>query len=440
MAERSDERRERRHLPAVAGQLQRPARRAGAVAARASRDSRRACDSADGVPLGDLFAFVSGLYFRGKLTYARRFARRPSRGNPIVGSGVHVITPNAGLRSPDTRVTRAAVRGVCRRRHRRRQRGVPPSARAQRARARARDRADCEVVLLGSIASPKYVDVLLAIFGDRLLFPSDFVGRGDMSRGGLLLRQRPRAWSSPYVPVAGAVRHGRAAAEAAIRSWRRAALTIPRDPATRRRSSPSDGREVRLTNLRKVFWPELGLTKGDLLQYYADDGRRAAAAPPRSRDGDEALSARRRRRVLLHETRAEPAAGLDSRSARSTTARATSSTFPMIRGSRVAAVGDQSRLHRSQSVVRAVRRRRSSGLPALRSRSRRRARRSTQVRETGARRARRARRAEDAVAREDDRVEGAARLRADRARSGAEGRLDVREGAGAGARRHAIRR
>jgi bifunctional non-homologous end joining protein LigD len=29
-------------------------------------------------------------------------------------------------------------------------------------------------------------------------------------------------------------------------------------------------KEVRLTNLRKVFWPELGLTKGDLLQYYAD--------------------------------------------------------------------------------------------------------------------------------------------------------------------------
>jgi bifunctional non-homologous end joining protein LigD len=31
-----------------------------------------------------------------------------------------------------------------------------------------------------------------------------------------------------------------------------------------------EGKEVRLTNLRKVFWPELGLTKGDLLQYYAD--------------------------------------------------------------------------------------------------------------------------------------------------------------------------
>ena len=31
-----------------------------------------------------------------------------------------------------------------------------------------------------------------------------------------------------------------------------------------------DGKEVRLTNLRKVFWPERGFTKGDLLQYYAD--------------------------------------------------------------------------------------------------------------------------------------------------------------------------
>jgi bifunctional non-homologous end joining protein LigD len=31
-----------------------------------------------------------------------------------------------------------------------------------------------------------------------------------------------------------------------------------------------DGREVRLTNLGKAFWPDLGVTKGDLLQYYAD--------------------------------------------------------------------------------------------------------------------------------------------------------------------------
>ena len=30
------------------------------------------------------------------------------------------------------------------------------------------------------------------------------------------------------------------------------------------------GRELRLTNLRKLFWPELGITKGALIQYYAD--------------------------------------------------------------------------------------------------------------------------------------------------------------------------
>ena len=42
-----------------------------------------------------------------------------------------------------------------------------------------------------------------------------------------------------------------------------------------------EGKEVRLTNLRKIFWPELGLTKGDLLQYYADV---AGALLPHIRD------------------------------------------------------------------------------------------------------------------------------------------------------------
>jgi len=65
------------------------------------------------------------------------------------------------------------------------------------------------VVLLGSIASGKYVDVLDAVFGDRLLFPSDFVGRGDMSRGGLMLRSAASREELPYVPVRGAVRHGK---------------------------------------------------------------------------------------------------------------------------------------------------------------------------------------------------------------------------------------
>jgi hypothetical protein len=164
--------------------------------------------SAEGIPLGELFAFVSALYFRGKLTYAQHFATPPEVDNPIVGRGVHVITTNAGLRSPDTRVTRAAIRQFA-------AEDIDPDNRAYRrpleqsAKALQREIGDCEVVLLGSIASPKYVDALLQIFGTQLVFPADFVGRGDMSRGGLLLRHAAANIELPYVPVAGAVRHGK---------------------------------------------------------------------------------------------------------------------------------------------------------------------------------------------------------------------------------------
>ena len=67
---------------------------------------------------------------------------------------------------------------------------------------------DCDVVLLGSIASGKYVEVLQPIFGDRLVFPPAFVGRGDMSRGGLMLRCVLAGVELEYAPVAGATRHG----------------------------------------------------------------------------------------------------------------------------------------------------------------------------------------------------------------------------------------
>jgi hypothetical protein len=164
-------------------------------------------NSAEGIPIGDLFAYVSGLYFRGKITYARRFARPPDPLNPIVGSGIHIITSNAGLRSPDTRVTRAAVAAFAG--------GDIDAANSsyrrpleRSASALAREAGEAPVVLLGSIASAKYVDVLLGIFGDRLLFPSDFVGRGDMSRGGLLLRHAAEGRALPYSAVAGASRHG----------------------------------------------------------------------------------------------------------------------------------------------------------------------------------------------------------------------------------------
>jgi hypothetical protein len=164
--------------------------------------------SPDGAELGDVFAFVSGLYFRGKLAYARRFAAVADPGHPVVGSGVHVITPTAGLRSPDTRVTAGALLAFA-------DGDVHQDNAAYRvplersARALAHDiGTESDVVLLGSIASPKYVDVLLAIFGDRLVFPVDFVGRGDMSRGGLLLRKVAEGCELEYAPVAGAVLHG----------------------------------------------------------------------------------------------------------------------------------------------------------------------------------------------------------------------------------------
>ncbi len=161
-----------------------------------------------GVALGEVFAFVSGLYFKGKLAYALEFARPPEPGLPLTGSGALVITPTAGLRASETAITTRALQVFA---------GVDIAANDPRYRkpllasARALDDEigpECDVVLLGSIASAKYVDVLTDIFGDRLLFPIDFVGRGDMSRGGLLLRCVRSGAELPYVPVSGAVRHG----------------------------------------------------------------------------------------------------------------------------------------------------------------------------------------------------------------------------------------
>ena len=164
--------------------------------------------SRQGVAIGEVFAFVSGLYFKGKITYALAFARPPEPGSPLAGSGVLVITPNAGLRPAETAVTADALRAWARVDNPAHQ--APYSgAHVSSARALAEEIGpDCDVVLLGSIASAKYVDVLTAVFGERLRFPIDFVGRGDMSRGGLLLRCAQSGEELPYVPVQGAVRHG----------------------------------------------------------------------------------------------------------------------------------------------------------------------------------------------------------------------------------------
>ena len=87
----------------------------------------------------------------------------------------------------------------------------------------------------------------------------------------------------------------------------RARLTIPKAGTA---TLEIGGREVRLTNLEKPFWPEDGITKGDLIQYYADVARAAAAARPRPRHGDEAISPRCRRRLLFHEACAGAKAGM----------------------------------------------------------------------------------------------------------------------------------
>lgn len=152
-----------------------------------------------GVPLGEAFSFLSGLYFRGKLTYADRFARPPAG-----SAGVQVITTERGLLAADTAIGVGDLRSFStvdiRADH--------PRYRTPLLRDASRLGTDTEVVLLGSVATGKYVDVLLEVIGDRLLFPSEFVGRGDMSRGALLLRAAREGRELGYEPVAGAVRRG----------------------------------------------------------------------------------------------------------------------------------------------------------------------------------------------------------------------------------------
>ena len=163
----------------------------------------RRVQSPEGAPIGDVFSFLSGLYFRGKLAYAREFAAPPP-GIP----GALVITPNEGLRSPDEPVTVARLKRFARGDIDEKKRSYrQPLLRDARLIAEAAGES-CEVVLLGSVASGKYVDVLTKVFGERLLFPVSFVGRGDMSRGGLMLRCSRSGVELEYVPVAGAVRHG----------------------------------------------------------------------------------------------------------------------------------------------------------------------------------------------------------------------------------------
>jgi len=167
-------------------------------------DLARRLRNREGVTITEVFTFLSGLYFRGKIAYANAFARC-SDGT----GGVFVITPTRGLVEAQRRIRiddllEFAEVDIEKDDPRYRK----PLERDARRLAKKLSPA-CDVVLLGSIASGKYVDVLLENFRDRLCFPAEFVGRGDMSRGGLMLRCAQDRQELRYIPVAGAIRSGK---------------------------------------------------------------------------------------------------------------------------------------------------------------------------------------------------------------------------------------
>jgi hypothetical protein len=156
-----------------------------------------------GTPVGEVYAFISSLYFRGKRAYGERFARAPEGVH-----GVWVITPTRGLVRADAPVTLADLEEFA-------SGSIEPAeARYREALRRTADglRAAlgeaCDVVLLGSIASRRYLDPLAEVFGERLLVPETFAGRGDMRRGGLLLRCVDAGEELVYAVALQAVRHG----------------------------------------------------------------------------------------------------------------------------------------------------------------------------------------------------------------------------------------
>jgi len=157
-----------------------------------------------GAPLGELFTFLSGLYFRGKIAYAAAFADPPPS-----CPGVLVITPCRGLRPPESRISAGDLRTFASTEIGENVDAYTRPLRRDARRLARRAGPETEIVLLGSIATGKYLNVLLESFGPRLLFPRDFVGRGDMSRGGLMLRRAEDREELEYVPVHGAVLHGK---------------------------------------------------------------------------------------------------------------------------------------------------------------------------------------------------------------------------------------
>ncbi|HXG57603.1 MAG TPA: hypothetical protein VNL91_01095 [Thermoanaerobaculia bacterium] len=144
---------------------------------RASFDVALRYRSPEGVEIADAFAFMSALYFRGKIAYARHFGEQTF----IIAPGFGLVPPEWRLTGERMKIMRRTPVDVTKRSY------VRPLREHAEALAEGLDDGR-RVVLLGSVASGKYIDVLHPVLGDRLLFPSAFAGLGDMSRGGLMLR------------------------------------------------------------------------------------------------------------------------------------------------------------------------------------------------------------------------------------------------------------
>ncbi len=157
----------------------------------------------DAATLGEIYSFISGLYFRGKVAYTEAFGIAPENVSPGV-----VIVPGVGLLPLAASINADQLRAIgsvsIERDHDSFRTALLRDARL----LEQKTSPACRFILLGSIATHKYTQPLLEVFGERLMFPAEFVGRGDMSRGGLMLRSARSNTELAYVPLMGAVRHG----------------------------------------------------------------------------------------------------------------------------------------------------------------------------------------------------------------------------------------